>query len=389
MIIDRIIKFFTSLKLTVTCLILSAILVFVGTIAQVDLGLYNAQNMFFRGFFVWWQPKALDFKIPVFPGGYLVGGVLLINLTAAFIARFSLSRKKIGIVFIHSGIILMLLGQLATDFLQVESHMKLSEGEARNYSENGRQNELVFIDESDPSSNEVFAVSEHRLAHMKEIRHEKLPFVVKILKFLPNSRLSNRAPMMDKEPPPASEGLGRRLNVVPHPPTTKMDERNLPSVILEIVGPNGSLGTWLVSNALDDMQTIAVPGSKTYQVALRSIRYYKPFYLELLKFSHDKYRGTEIPKNFSSRVRIKANTGEDREVLIYMNNPLRYWGETYYQAGYDDKDPRVTILQVVRNPSWLTPYFSCILVSIGLTTQFLTHLLAFVKKKRTAAAAAA
>ena len=50
-----------------------------------------------------------------------------------------------------------------------------------------------------------------------------------------------------------------------------------------------------------------------------------------------------------------------------MNNPLRYDGETYYQSGFDRNDARVTILQVVRNPSWLTPYVACILVSLGLT----------------------
>jgi len=118
-------------------------------------------------------------------------------------------------------------------------------------------------------------------------------------------------------------------------------------------------------------------------LALRPVRYYRPVSLELMKFSHDKYMGTEIPKNFSSRVRLRQpETGENREVLIYMNNPLRYGGETFYQSGYDERDPRVTILQVVRNPSWLTPYFSCTLVGVGLGVQFLTHLVGFVKRKR-------
>src|SRR5205814_1500211 len=123
----------------------------------------------------------------------------------------------------------------------------------------------------------------------------------------------------------------------------------------------------------------------TYQLALRPIRFYKPFNIQLMKFSHDKYAGTDVPKNFSSRIRLtRPETGEDREVLIYMNNPLRYAGETFYQAGFDDVDPRVTILQVVRNPGWLTPYFACILVAAGLLVQFLTHLVGFATKRRTA-----
>jgi hypothetical protein len=76
-------------------------------------------------------------------------------------------------------------------------------------------------------------------------------------------------------------------------------------------------------------------------------------------------------------------TGDNREVKIYMNNPLRYAGETFYQASYD-QDDHGTILQVVHNPSWLTPYFSCILVGAGLVVQFMTHLLGFSFKRRTA-----
>jgi hypothetical protein len=55
-----------------------------------------------------------------------------------------------------------------------------------------------------------------------------------------------------------------------------------------------------------------------------------PFSLRLLEFKHDKYPGTDIPKNFSSRVRLqRPDTGEDREVLIFMNNPLRYAGSRF------------------------------------------------------------
>jgi hypothetical protein len=79
----------------------------------------------------------------------------------------------------------------------------------------------------------------------------------------------------------------------------------------------------------------------------------------------------------------RPQTGEKREVLIYMNSPLRYAGETYYQSGFDP-DNQGTILQVVHNPSWLTPYLSCVLVGVGLVVQFATHLLGFAFKRRTA-----
>ena len=106
--LDRLVRIFTSLKLTVVLLALGLVLVFWGTLAQVHLGLYRAQNEFFRSFFVYWQPPGAGWKIPVFPGGYLVGGLLLINLLAAHTRYYQPGKKKIGIMLIHGGVVLLL-----------------------------------------------------------------------------------------------------------------------------------------------------------------------------------------------------------------------------------------------------------------------------------------
>src|SRR5262249_4862067 len=144
----------------------------------------------------------------------------------------------------------------------------------------------------------------------------------------------------------------------------------------------GSRGTWLVSEMIRP-QTLEVD-HHPYELEMRPRRFYKPFSIELLKFQHDTYLGTDVPKNFSSRIALlHPETHENREVLIYMNNPLRYAGETFYQASYDPDD-HGTVLQVVRNPGWLTPYFACLLVGGGLIVQFLSHLVGFATKWRAA-----
>ena len=103
-----------------------------------------------------------------------------------------------------------------------------------------------------------------------------------------------------------------------------------------------------------------------------------------MKFTHEKYAGTDIPKNFASRLRLQTeDTHEDREVLIYMNNPLRFSGLTFYQASFDPSNDHNTILQIVRNPSWVLPYVSCILMALGLIVQFGIHLVGFVRKRST------
>ena len=381
-LLDRLISFFTSLRLTVVCLALGLVLVFWGTLAQVDLGLYKAQNEFFRSFIIYWGPKGASWRIPAFPGGYLIGGVLVLNLIASQLKRFTFTASKTGLWMVHVGLILLLLGQLLTDLLSRESTLHLRNGEAKNYSETEREAELAVIDTTDPDADKVIAIPQGVLASQKSIRPGDLPFTVQVKDFFANSQVSERSANA-AAPPAATQGLGPRATVRELPRVTQMDVRDVPSAVVEIVTPEGSLGTWLVSEFVEQPQDFTA-NNRTYQLELRPRRHYKPYSIQLLKFQHDVYAGTDIPKNFSSRVLLqRPQTGEKREVLIYMNSPLRYAGETYYQSGFDP-DNQGTILQVVHNPSWLTPYLSCVLVGVGLVVQFATHLVGFTRKQRTA-----
>jgi hypothetical protein len=372
--------FFVSLQLTVALLILSLLLVFVATLDQVNLGIWAVQEKYFRSFFVLWRPAGSNFPLPVFPGGYLIGGLLLLNLIAAHIYRFAFTWRKLGIQLAHAGLILLLVGELVTGLLQKDSSMRLDQGETKQYSESFRENELVILDKSNPAYDEVVAIPEAVLADEGSIQHAKLPFQVKIRAYYPNATVTMGTPApVTPDGPVATQGLGTRLRLMPLPLTYKPDERNLPAALVEIVGPQGSLGVWLVTPMIGMPQTFGFE-NKTWELALRFKRYYKPFSITLLKFSHDRYPGTDIPKNFSSRVRVKSDDGrDDREVLIYMNNPLRYGGLTFYQAGFQGET--TTVLQVVRNPGWLLPYVACIMMGLGLVIQFLQSLAGFIRKR--------
>lgn len=381
MLLDRLIRFFSSLRLTVVCLALGMILVFAGTFGQVELGLYKAQNEFFRSFLVYWTPKGSSWRIPVFPGGYLIGGILLINLVAAHYTRFKFSRKKAGLWLIHAGLILLLLGQLLTDMLSVESSLHLREGETKNYSESFRVAELAVADTSDPKAETVVAIPQRLLKQGAVLKERELPFTVRVKHFYANSSVA-KLPENSTESAAATRDVGAQAMVRELPRTTAMDQRDVPSAVVEIDTSQGPLGTWLVSEYIDRPQTFAW-NNRTYQLMLRPERHYVPYSIKLLSFTHKVYPGTTIPKAFSSRILLeRPATGEKRDVLIYMNNPLRYAGRTYYQASFDTDD-HGSVFQVVRNPSWLTPYVSCVLVGVGLTIQFMTHLVPFVKRRIT------
>ena len=120
--LHKIVDIFTSLKLTIVCLAAAMALIFAGTLAQVHLGIDEAQQRYFQSMFVWWPPDGRGFQIPIFPGGHLIGAVLLINLIAAHLKRFRWNWRKLGIHLTHAGLIIMLAGGLFTDLFAVESH---------------------------------------------------------------------------------------------------------------------------------------------------------------------------------------------------------------------------------------------------------------------------
>jgi hypothetical protein len=409
-------RFFTSLRLTVVLLALSTVLVFLGTIAQVHEGLWNAQDRWFRSVFVLRQKGDPLWLPPIFPGGYFLGIMLLLNLIAAHIKRFAFIPKKIGIHFTHLGVILLLVGQLTTDFMARESILAFKEGETKEFSEATRKFELAFIRSADDTNDEIVAIPDSMLQPGQELAHASLPFKVRVKEYWINSEPAFRAPMQQNAPPLTDKGIASDFDFKKLPEAKGMDDRNLPAVIVEITSREGQpLGTWIVPSWPDDEaardgvrraytrsvgpevaesimakfsapQTIEAGGS-TWRMAMRPERYYKGFKMTLLKTTHETYRGTDIPKNFQSRVRIENSaTGENREVDIYMNNPLRYEGLTFYQStmGRDEvQEVGRSGLQVVRNPSWLTPYAGCIIVWFGMTWQFLYHLIGFLGKRRT------
>lgn len=405
---NRIASIFTSLRLTVACLIAALVLVFVGTLAQVDLGLYAVQSDFFRSFIVYWKPAGSDWKIPILPGGWLIGTVLLINLLAAHAKRFKFTPKKYGILLVHAGLIFLLVGQFTTELFQVESTMRIEVGQTKNYTEAPRRNELAVIDTSDPAKDKVTVIPETALAQGGDIKMADLPFTLRVEKYLPNS--APAGPMSGGgEKIKASDGLGQRLLFTGAPRATGMNSEDNPTALIKVVSEKGTVGEWTVSTWMsrypefENLQgmlggilgktPLSQPqsftyGGHTWQIALRPKRYYKPYNITLLAFNHDLYPGTDVPKNFSSKIHLNdPATGEDRDILIYMNNPLRYHGETFYQASFEPGD-QGTILQVVRNPASITPYAACSLVAIGLLTQFLMHLFGFARKRAQAAAPA-
>ncbi|MEP4077708.1 cytochrome c biogenesis protein ResB [Haloferula sp.] len=372
----------SSLRLTVVLLGLSMVLVLIATFAQVEWGIHEVQKLYFRSWIAWVDviPGEKSFSLPL-PGGMLLGSLLMLNLLVAHFRRFQFRWNKTGLILIHLGVLLLLLGELFTALFGKEAQMRLDEGQARNYSEFPREIELALIDMSEEGVDQVTAIPLSRLKDGAEFELDG--FKLTIRRFFQNSEILPEASASDDfDPMRATQGLATEFAVLGTPRETAMDRRDLGSAFVELIDSGGeSKGVWLLSNALKAEQSFKI-GDKPWKMAIRQCRLYHPFSLRLLDFTHEKYLGTEIPKNFSSRVTIlNEEKDEERETLIYMNHPLRYEGLTFFQSGFDNDDT-TSILQVVKNPVWTLPYIACTLVAVGLLWVFSQHLFKAVAKRR-------
>jgi hypothetical protein len=394
----RALQAIASLKLTVTLFALSMVLVFVGTLAQMDSGIHTVVAKYFRSWVVlvpiqlFVRLGQVFFGVPPtasvsgafpFPGGWTIGGLLLVNLLAAHAVRFRFSLKRSGIIVLHAGILVLLLSELVTGLSAVEARMSINEGESADYAFRLTDYELVLANRSEPKVDDVVAVPHRRLERGGAIADERLPVDIEVVRWSSNATITSRPPANTPNPATAGEGLG--LVAVEQKENSGVSASagvDLPAAYVTLNEKAGgkSLGTYLVSVVLDP-QPIEIDG-KPYELALRFRRDYKPFRMHLIEFRFDRYQGTEIAKNYSSRVRLTDPTeGVDREVLIRMNEPLRYAGESYFQADFDKDTEKGTVLQVVRNPARQWPYIACGLVSGGMALHFGIHLLGFLRRR--------
>jgi cytochrome c-type biogenesis protein CcsB len=398
----RLLALLASLRITVVLFALSLGLVFFGTIAMMDVGIATAVHDYFRSYTIVWIPLEIFAELGQvffgvsrevhlagsfpYPGGWLLGGLLLVNLLAAHIVRFRLTWRRSGILVLHSGIVVLMIGELITGLFAVEGSMIIVANGSANYTVHQDRSELAILTPAGDKEDDVVVIPDGILRRGGRIENAQLPFDVEVLQYMTNSRLTG-VPAGAVNPADRGEGLDWMAQ--PRAESAGADPQqtvNVPSAYVQFLkkGTSESLGKYLVSGYLgedaDDPAQQVTVGGKTYQVALRFEREYKPYTVYLNEFHHELYPGTTKPKDFSSYVRLKDPTrGVDREARIWMNHPLSYAGETFYQQSFLKNDAG-TVLQVVRNPGDLLPYLGCLLVAGGMLLHFGLKLTEFLNR---------
>ena len=317
---------------------------------------------------------------------------LLIKATAAALVLVAgcglVFRKRAGIVLLHAGVGLMMFSEILVGNYAVEGQLVMEEGQTVNFARDIRAVELAVTDRSDSKYDDVVVVPRSFLLKSHDgkqpIRNADLPFEVQTLAYYKNSDLRDVKPG-DKNL--ADAGAGQTLIAEELRPGSGTDPDaavDVAAAYVRLSKKDGSpLGTYLMGLSLKP-QTVSVDG-KPYDVVLRFKQMYKDYTMRLIDVRKDDYVGTDTPRNYSSDVQlVDAKHNVDRKIHIWMNNPLRHAGETFYQQNYS-RDPstgrETTTLQVVSNQGWMIPYVSCMIVLVGMATQFLIVLTRFLSRR--------
>jgi len=363
------IKFLSSAKITVACLFLLFILTFWGTIAQVQQGLYAAQDRFFNSFFF------LAGGFFPFPGAQLVLWVFFVNLICSMIltAKKYTQWKNSGLLIIHFGLIIYFFAAFMVFHVSQESNVHLAEGEGTNVSTSYQSWEIAYWTDAG-SERQVTALDTKGFKQGDQVPFHNNDFTLTVHDFYLNSdAFTDSASKLD---PMTLNASG--ITILNEKPLDKEREQNVEGGLFDLKANNKSYTLILYGG---EAQATAVPiAGKTYYFILRHKRFPLPFTIKLDHFKAQFHPGTDMAKSYESLVTITTGTLE-RQVRIYMNNPLRYKDYTVYQASYDTDSAtgrQSSTLAVVKNYARVLPYIACFFVFFGLALHFLIQ--AFIAK---------
>ena len=404
-LLAKVYDFFSGYLLAVILLTFLLALTYFGTMAQVELGLYEASEKYFESFFL--TEKILGVPV-LLPGVYLVSALLFLNLLLGAIVRARKSWRRPGMLIAHGGILYILLAGFVAFHYTKEGNMLLYEP---NGSDKRHQSDEIYnltnwsIEiikyNSDGKPEFIHVIGSDQLGGAwkegatRTYVNGDIPFEVKVSGYLRNiangkgqlAGLLSEKRAKDKGVR-VLEGYG-----VEAVPTNKNMEFNLPAAYIDIYSrvkgaqnkfdsKSSSSALLIGSGPLSPRPFTFEIGDDRWSVDLTRQRYTLPFAIELEKFQKEDHPGTMRAREYSSDV-IKIDTG--RKVHISMNKPMRDAGFTLYQASWGPEGARpgdrlYTSLAVSYNPADQWPKYGTYVIAIGMTIHFVQKLFSYLKR---------
>ncbi|NNJ24210.1 cytochrome c biogenesis protein [Alienimonas chondri] len=320
-----------------------------------------------------------------------------------------------GTFLLHCGLLLLLASEFHTGTFAREGVISLPEGEAKNYVSDTRSFEFALMVEGEDGVATHHVIDGEALAAAAEnesvIDDPRLPVIVEPLKVYRNSDLRTAGGEGTEPNPDDVLPTGGRFGIIPMDTGTGVEAgaADFPAGLFRLRerGKGGkALGTVLGSALLTDDRAEEVDfDGGTLTAQLRFTREYLPFSVRLKDVRAEFYPGTTLPSHYSSDLRFEPMatpvagegdlappSGDEQgfNAFIWMNNPLRYAGRTFYQQGYDSGldaktgrqvRPENSVVQVVSNTGWMVPYVACMILAFGMLAQFGMSLVRFLARR--------
>ncbi|MFO1078066.1 MAG: cytochrome c biogenesis protein ResB [Planctomycetota bacterium] len=377
-----------SMKLTVVLIVLLALLTWLGTLAQVDDGIYYVQRDYFESWIVWPRLGPVSFPLP---GAVPVLGLLFVNLIVGGIARMRWSLRNAGILITHFGIALLLAAGGIKLGASYAGHMSIQEGATDNSILSFQEWELALMwqDGDNVMERVVPGAAIERATGSAPLRlaAEGLPFTVEVSHFLEHCQPVPKGPMVQAATPVVDGAFLYTERAM----TPKDRDQKLAGCYATVTDTASGQKQQGILWAADLLPTnVGAPhrpwvfeaGGRTWGLELRHRLWSLPFDVRLDRFKKSEHPGTTMARDFSSFVTVVDRDGQSRPAHIYMNEPLRKDGYVFYQTSFGPDPARAggfySTFEVANNPSDQWPKWACYVIAVGLLIHFTNKLVRFV-----------
>lgn len=358
------------------CVLLLALFVLTifGTLHQVEHGLYDAKQVYFHSWFLWFG------SVPIFPGGLLCMSVLSLNLVCGGFIRIKWHARNIGVLIVHVGIVLLLGSGLTKILTSQEGHLSVVEGDSQNFFESYQLWEVAIWELNNRDATKELVIEDNFFSDLegdasRTFTSESLPFDLVLNGFVPNCQVLPVGPNWSPAGKPV-EGYGFLSK-----PKDLEAERNDGGIHASVT-VDGETHEALLWGLQRQPWAIQV-GDRAFAIAMRHERYPMPYSIRLEDFIKEEHPGMSMAKAYRSKVVQVSPTGSERPVLIQMNEPLRDGGVVLFQSsfGKTQTNAEYSVFSVVRNPSDKWPEYSMWVITVGLLVAFGRRLITFIRKQ--------
>jgi len=327
-----------------------------GTLAQKYMGLYEAHQKFFAGFYFWAGPVPL-------PGGYTLIGLLSLALLLQFVLGSEWRWRKSGIHLAHFGALILLLGGLLTALTAREGFMAIPEGLSSSYVYDYHQRTLKIFKGKGEADEPLKTLRFEGLAG----RIQDMPFALEVLNRCENCKIEKRAEVQQNLPDDLALRSMAQFMALGPGEVQKESEMNINGLTVAVRGAaKQSNGVYILFEGMPQPAEITLNDGREFLMIFGKQQRRLPFEIELADFVKTDYPGTQMARAYHSD--IVVNDGAlSFPVRIEMNKPLRYQGYTFYQSSFEISPAgEMTVLSVVKNQGWLFPYVGAGIILAGL-----------------------